>query len=824
MKLINHSGDKVMRKSGRCEKWTAKVGFTDLCAVMAAGLAAAACLRRGLFFSEDWYPILTVWFLLCGAAAASRLQGDAQRQSGGFGYTGRARKAERGLSGDSERAEGGKAAGKGNLAQTVMLGGPMMMAGLYAAAWLKGPLSAQGTMNELLRWSGYGSFALLAWTAASRANAGRLLWTAWHAAGMLLCLSGLMSFYGALLIPYAVLYSVSPEVSASGARLGGLLQYPNAFGAVMAVFLLERLFAVAQSYAGLRPGGKREHGGGTGSSCRDREQGGGANGGPGRMRKGSGCVTGSSGGKEGGCATGSGGDRAGGCVSSGKRWGRKLALRVVGRRASANRPLRGDLLRLSPLFPYTAALLLSESRGAWLAAACACAAALPLQRRLALPLLAAGAAPLAAAALLCRGLPAPPAAPLPGLLLLAGLWAGALAAGLWLGRRAQHAAGRGRAAALALAALGWTAGGAAVLTLARARGTGPSSTVAARGLMYRDALRFAAEAPWLGRGGETWRSAYLAVQSRPYVGSQVHSGYLDLLLNVGGVGVAAAAICLAAAGWLIRAHSRRLLPPFLVLILHGAVDFDWSYGLFWLLLFWLPALARAEAVRAGSLYGQHPSSWKLPAAGVCCLLLALSLLSFRACRGEALYRAAASARQTPEAAALLERSLAWNPLSPKSALALSSLLNPERRTRILMSGLRYSPMNPTLNWAMAEAVSEQGPPGEALYWLRRSQQLDVFNYVKRTESVKLMLAMGKRYLAEGYGEEALRCAEAGRELLKEYFWLAAETGETPLHNDRRFRFTAEARTLNERLEALKREASGLAGQRREAEDYALKRR
>ncbi|QWU15489.1 O-Antigen ligase [Paenibacillus sophorae] len=857
-----------MRMSGGYRGWAAKLQLADIYAAMAVGLASAACLKQGLFFSEDWYPILTIWFLLCGAAAAIRLQGGVERLSGGLGYAGRAQMMECSLAGDSERGEESKSAGKRSRVQMVMLGGPIVLAALYAVAWLRGPLSAQGTMNELLRWSGCGSFAILAWKAASGANAGRMLSAVWHAVGMLLCLSGLLSFCGALPIPYAVFQSASPEISASGARLGGLLQYPNAFGAVMAVFLLERLFAAAQRYADESGGRHGRKGKDAGSASYSRE----------------------------GNAPGT------------------AHAEPFGRCVPAKGLLSGELLHLAPLFPYAAALLLSESRGAWLAAACAAAAALSLQRRLALPLLAAGAAPLAAAALLYRGLAALPAAPLPGLPLLAGLWAGALAAGLWLGRRAQHAAGRGRAAALTLAALAWTAGGAAVLMLVRARGTGPSSTVAARGLMYRDALRFAAEAPWLGRGGETWRSAYLAVQSRPYVGSQVHSGYLDLLLNVGVIGAAAAAISLAAAGWLIKTHARRLLPPFLVIVLHGAVDFDWSYGLFWLLLFWLPALARAESARAGSLSGRRTSAWRLPAkilpvertlilipkhmltdhlsrfstiermptdhlssfstlehlpadhlsrfsspkrmhpipasaghspagggrrkkslnlyplprrlfaAGACCLLLTLSLLSFRAYQGEALYRAAASARQPQEALALLERSLAWNPLSPKSVVALASFYEPKRKKEILMSGLHYSPMNPTLNWAMAEAVSEEGPPGEALYWLRRSQQLDVFNYVKRTEAVRRMLTMGERYLAEGDGGEALRCAEAGRELLRQYFLLAAGTAETTWHNDRNFRFTAEARSLHERVEALRREASGLRGQRRVAEAYAFKRR
>ncbi|WP_340033680.1 O-antigen ligase family protein [Paenibacillus sp. FSL H3-0302] len=189
----------------------------------------------------------------------------------------------------------------------------------------------------------------------------------------------------------------------------------------------------------------------------------------------------------------------------------------------------------------------------------------------------------------------------------------ALLAGLWLCRRQRSAAGTARAAMLALAAAGWTAAGIAVLLHVRERITGPSSTVSARGLFYRDAWRLAAEAPWLGRGGETWRHAYLAAQSRPYVGSQVHNGYLDILLNLGFVGLAAILLMLLATGWLLATKSPRLLPPFLVIVLHSVVDFDWSYGLFWLLLFWLPALALAEDKQKHQSAPTHPQSeTKLP--------------------------------------------------------------------------------------------------------------------------------------------------------------------------------------------------------------------
>jgi hypothetical protein len=393
-------------------------------------------------------------------------------------------------------------------------------------------------MNEILRWGLYATFVFLVYCCALNRVGRQLIKAAWSILGMFLSMSALLVVCGLVELPFAIAYSNSSEVSITGARLAGVMEYPNAFGAVMAVFLLERLFAVSAFYE--RP-----------SPARDR----------GAMRE-------------------PGSDRS-------------VAEHVKGDRTTTAL-LR--VLPLLPLFPYAAALLLSESRGAWLTTACACAAVLLWKRQLIAPLLAAGAAPVAAAALLYRQLARTGLAvePLPGLLLLAGLWAGASLAGLWLCHRQRSAAGSARAAMLALAAAGWTAAGTAVLLLVRERITGPSSTVSARGLFYRDAWRLAAEAPWLGRGGETWRSSYLAAQSRPYVGSQVHSGYLDILLNLGFVGLAAILFMLLAVGWLLAKRSPRLLPPFLVIILHSAVDFDWSYGLIWLLLFWLPALAMSE--------------------------------------------------------------------------------------------------------------------------------------------------------------------------------------------------------------------------------------
>lgn len=711
--------------------------------VIVAGVGA--CLLRGLFFTEELYFFLTLWFMLCCLVLIDLL-------IGAMGW----------------RSREGSFSG-GNRVVKIFVCVPVVVLLLYVIHWLRGPLSAQGTINEILRWGMYSTFAFIICSCAVNRVGRQILNVAWSLLGMFLSISALLAVYRVLELPFAIAYSDSSEVSATGARLAGVLEYPNAFGAVMAIFLMERLFAVATYEA------------------REREKVGGT---------------------------------------------------------------RAVLLRSLPLFPYAAALLLSESRGAWLTAACASAAVLLWKRQLIAPLLAAGAAPVAAAALLYRQLARAGLAvePGPGLLVLAGLWAGALLAGLWLCRRERSAAGSARAAMLALAAAGWTAAGTAVLLHVRERITGPSSTVSARELFYRDAWRLAVEAPWLGRGGETWRSSYLAAQSRPYVGSQVHSGYLDILLNLGFVGLAAILLLLLAAGWLLATRSPRLLPPFLVIVLHSAVDFDWSYGLFWMMLFWLPALALAESEQEHQSSSPHlmstalltnhsmfmnllatgltsatpltsrPASAKLSAlrplrthlilrrlfiALVCGLFLMLPILSYQAMQGERYYRQALQTTDPLVKESLLQRSLAWNPRSPRTAVVLSKLLPGEQSISILQQSLLYSPENAGLSWEMAKRWMSSDDSGTALYWIHRSIRLDVYNNAKWVKAIEGMLVMGHTKLVEGNTSEALTCIASGQVLLRQYRMLAEyEATQGEQHNDRKFRITEQADDLGRRLNVL----------------------
>ncbi|WP_052422109.1 O-antigen ligase family protein [Paenibacillus sp. FSL P4-0081] len=829
-------------------------------AVIAAG--GAACVLRGFFFAKEMYLFLTLWFVLCGVLtlgglvlyAASGWEKRLKPQGGPAGKT----ETVRALPGGGVKediAEAERLAGSGRLVtdnagkiavtqaadEAVSGSGRMLegsmsrVTGLRAIVWLlpgccivicilyaihafRGPLSSQGTLDELLRWGFYASFAVFAVLVAGTRRGGTLLAAVWHLLGLVISLSALLAVCGGLPVPYAVAYSQSPEVSATGARLAGLLQYPNAFGAVMAVFLLERLFAAAYGFRLTGPSGTV-----SGEDCAEgeveasrgavnrAEQENIASGGAkdGTVSRAEQENIASGGAKDGTVSRAEQENIASGEAEGGAKGG---AVSRADRARGWSAELWQTAARLLPLFPYAAALLLSESRGAWLAAASAGAAALLWKRQLSAPLLITGAAPVAAAALLYRQLARTglAAEPLPGLLLLAGLWAGALLAGLWLHRRSCRAAGWHRAAMLVLAAGAWTAAASAVLLQVRARITGPSPTAAARGLFYRDAWKLAAEAPWLGRGGETWRHSYLAAQSRPYVGSQVHSGYLDILLNLGTAGLAAVLLLLLAAGWLVFKASPRLLPPLLVIILHSAVDFDWSYGLIWLLLLLLPAWALAETIARPvaedtAILTRLRRSWPYAAIAVlCALTFMLSILSYQAMRGAALYKQAARTSADPAAqTALLRQSLAWNPREPHTAAALSRLLPEDQGMDLLLGSLQFSPGDAALHWELAERYLQGRDPGEALYWVRRSLKADIFNAAKRLAAIEGMLKMAERGWAEGNRQRAADSAAAGLELLRQYSLLAGrEYSAGRRHNDRGFGINEQAEGVYLRLRAL----------------------
>lgn len=681
------------------------------------GTLLIACASGGMFFLEDIATLLLLAFWLAGIATILGLR----RIPTSSGAASIVLQAEPRM--------------KLSLPYLKAAMAPAILSSLYILHLGLGPVSVQATILSAAFWLFAAVYAAALQTASHGKGAARFLESGWLLTSGLLALASLAVVYGCLPWPGAILRTADREVAGAGARLGGLLQYPNTFGAVMGAALLERLTALAalprQAFT-----------------------------------------------------------RAG-------RW--------QGQRAGA----------LAPVFALC--LLLTESRGAFAALAAAWAVAALLLRRgqrlcFALHSAAAlGAGALLAAPLMRAGL-APPA--LQGLAALAavlGGWAAVTAALADAGPRALRRI-TGKRCAAGAAALAAAAG---LLALAAAtpgalqslpqRLTG-AATLLARGDMYADALRVIGGAPWLGQGGDTWRSVYRSVQSSPYTGSEVHSGYLDLLLDLGLAGT------LVLLAWIIPAlrfafQGRcRLLPSVLLLLLHSLIDFDLSYGLVWLLLIWLFRWTMVEgSLTEGNrisprwqnrLRPIRPSlshrlvpfarsrfiSWS---TRFCCLLLpgtaALALL-FAAilCVGQAesLRRermALAVDDQYPrEAEKLLRQASFLAPARPQLYLALAARTDAEAAAVWLQRGLSYAPERPELELALGKLLAENGDLA-ALEHLRRATELNRYSNKTwiATLSAASRLAEMKMVDRESPQQAAWQALTAAGELYDRYSRLTA---------------------------------------------------
>ncbi|WP_339305623.1 O-antigen ligase family protein [Paenibacillus sp. FSL L8-0435] len=758
-------------QSLRCKRYSGS-GWTVGLGILSIVLLLAGCLSRGLYYSADLYPVLliaagSILIMIVLFLVGIRLEKEQEQEQG---------RKQVPLSpvhwlGNNERMVWRMIRIPGMWWVLWPLG---MMTCFGVHAWA-GSVSKQGSMDEMLRWSLLALFTLLTALLAARTDGARWLACGWQMAGGLLVLSGILAVCGILPLPFGVMRTADPEISSAGARLGGLLQYPNAYGAVVGMYALERLIAAA---------------------------------------------------------------------------------RVIARPVPAGRLIAAVL----PLMPAQAALLLSESRGAWLATGCAAVAAFALQRRGArLPLLLATAAPLACAAWLYRQLAAAQLAPapVPGLLALAGAWAAALLGTLLLCRLWHSGAAKApRAAALTAIVL---AGAAAALMavastadrLAAGVGTGVS-----RLQMWRDALQLWAEAAWLGHGGDTWRNMFRAIQSSPYVGGEVHNGLLDLALDTGMIGI------LLVTGWFLLTlrsifhFAPQLMPSVLVFGLHGAMDFDWSFTLFWMLFIWLGAWAVAlktetEGVqrssvtvkytpirsksgsksrsksRSRSLFLRYLPTQSHPSAvpmrsffhnlqRVTARLIRVSTvmiilfclvgtvwLTSRYAVAEVQYRQAMSEPDgTPAQKVHFMAALQSNPNRPDIVISFARSLPGREAESLLLNSLSHSPMHPQIYIELGRLAAQFGEGQQAGGYFEQAIALNRYDGLGQSTALYWMEQAARREWKAGYRDRARQTAAAGVQMYERYQLLAEEVGAGDVRNDRRFVMEKHAPGYGENLRRL----------------------
>ena len=124
-----------------------------------------------------------------------------------------------------------------------------------------------------------------------------------------------------------------------------------------------------------------------------------------------------------------------------------------------------------------------------------------------------------------------------------------------------------------------------------------------RATFLRDGFRLVLEHPW-GAGFRAWTALHLQGASYNYYAAEVHSAPLDLALAFGWAGGAAFLVLLVLFGLKLLANGRRyddatfaLLTGAGAMAVHALVDWDLSYGLFAVLLWFAFGVAQSGTVR-----------------------------------------------------------------------------------------------------------------------------------------------------------------------------------------------------------------------------------
>jgi tetratricopeptide (TPR) repeat protein len=134
-----------------------------------------------------------------------------------------------------------------------------------------------------------------------------------------------------------------------------------------------------------------------------------------------------------------------------------------------------------------------------------------------------------------------------------------------------------------------------------------ASTAKERFIFLEDAFQISQESPLIGHGGGSWKTLYKTFQQGPYLSNKIHNGYMEWLVDTGWIGLI---LFIFVFGFYLyqivlailkdKETTVRLavIPGLLIVFAHSFIDFNFSYGTVWLIVFWLLAmgLSRGEGI------------------------------------------------------------------------------------------------------------------------------------------------------------------------------------------------------------------------------------
>jgi O-antigen ligase len=327
----------------------------------------------------------------------------------------------------------------------------------------------------------------------------------------------------------------------------------------------------------------------------------------------------------------------------------------------------------------------------------------------------------------------------------------------------------------------------------------------ARFLMYRDAWQLWKGSPWLGYGGGAWRSMVYHVQSSAYVGKEVHSGYVDLLLNIGVIGLFVVMLGLSFLIYSMWKRRSYLLPACSAVLLHSVIDFDLRYSIMWLGLFLLICLHLSErstmnqenidlCVKKGWDKRLLPSFRGLPtgiiaplSGSLLCIVLLVSL-------GLAIPLLNSTSKLQS-----IQSALRLAPYRSELTIALAKKMPLPQAEQLLSQSIHYDRQNGEL-WLLLGQVQVARQQPKATQALIQSAHLNPYSAHAQVEALAQIALLSVSLEHSGKQQAAAEIAKEGYRLYLDYCQLVQHSLQQPaFKNDRKFGMVQEAQLWGHQL-------------------------
>ncbi|MGG6433532.1 O-antigen ligase family protein [Anoxybacillus sp. D401a] len=307
-------------------------------------------------------------------------------------------------------------------------------------------------------------------------------------------------------------------------------------------------------------------------------------------------------------------------------------------------------------------------------------------------------------------------------------------------------------------------------------------TLTDRILYWKDAWSEWESFIWTGLGGKAWKFIMYRAQSFPYLSSELHNGYLNLLVEIGMVGTLYILFLIALAGTKLWQQRATEFAPFTFLIAHAIIEFTFSF----------PVIIMAVLMLVSSGIQEKYSSKYLSLKGslTSFMFIICGIVCFQFIKAEQTFASAQYAHTKEKAYMLTKQAMEqnkWNTTYVLFAIE-NELLSLKDEKQAIERALKNEPNHALLLFYAGKHAEKMKNMNLAATYYEKSLANDRFDRNKYVLLTNFYLHMEEKAKENGHLHEAKQWKEKAKELHVQMEHLLERIKEEKRKDERSFHF------------------------------------